>query len=152
MHMKKCSSCSKEITGKVYPNGYCQACYRYFSTNTIHPIPEPGTIGKDENGLLICHICGRSYRRLGSHVKESHQLTIAAYKELFGLCKSAKTTEDSYSKTMSNYAYKYNMPDQLMTTGKDTRFQKGDKIRKGVPVRLQERISLTERTHKHTAE
>lgn len=39
---------------------------------------------------LVCHICGRSYRSLGSHVARKHGLLADEYRTLFGL--RAKTT------------------------------------------------------------
>ena len=74
-----CNAC-----GKYSPRSYCemcQGCYNYFRHGgKIYPLPERGTIARDENGKVICHICGRSYARLGSHVRESHGMTIHSIK------------------------------------------------------------------------
>ena len=142
-----CKECGKIITGKVYPNGMCQGCYKYFQGGgTINPLPEHGRIAYDANGKVICHICGRSYTRLGSHIKESHEMTIDQYKEKFGLCRKSRTTENSYSENMSYLAYKYKMDERLVETGKNTRIKKGDcSMRKGKKVRLQEILDKKER-------
>ena len=143
-----CVKCHREIKGKPIL-GMCQGCYMYFRNGgRIHPLPPKGVIQKDENGYVICHICGRSYKRLGSHIKESHNMTIAEYKEQFGICTRTKTTEDSYSKTMKKHALDNDMDKQLLDKGKNTRIKKGDKsMRLGKEVRLQERIQKRTRNN-----
>lgn len=137
-----CLQCGKPISNKRY-GGLCQGCYNYFKGGgKIHDIPAAGTIVYDDQGKVICHICGKSFVRLGSHVKESHGLTIAEYKERFGLCHSARTTEKSYSDIMRRHAKENGMDQQLLESGKSTRIQKGDThLRKGKKVRLQEIIN-----------
>lgn len=104
---KMCSACSKLLCDKVYPSGLCQSCYSYFRLGgQVNPLPPNGQVVRDSDGKVICHICGRSYVRLGSHIRESHGMTIAAYKQQFGLCNNVKTTESAYSKYMSALAYK----------------------------------------------
>lgn len=148
--MYTCSSCGKEMSNTRYPGGMCQGCYNYFRRGGIvHQIPMPGEIRKDADGLVICHICGRSFKRLGSHVKESHGMTIDSYKERYELCRSARTTEDEYSHTMHNYSYQYNMPQRLMETGEATRIKPGETaMRKGKAVRLQEILDKRNRKNK----
>lgn len=140
-----CPKCGK-IADLKY-SGMCQGCYRYFRDGgEIHPLPEHGTVQHDENGKVICHICGRSYSRLGSHVKESHGMTIADYKEAFGLCSRTRTTEETYSQIMRENAYKNGMDKQLLETGKPTRIKKGETDkRKNKQVRLQEIIDKRNR-------
>ena len=137
--MKVCSLCGKSI-GRLYPGGTCQGCYNYFRQGgTVNPIPNRGEITLDERGFVICHICGRAYKRLGSHIKESHNLTIAEYKEVFGLCNNAKTTEHSYSMKMRENAYRNEMPKRLEQAGMNTRIKCGEKtLRLGKKSRLQE--------------
>ena len=87
----------------------------------------------------MCHICGKAYKRLGSHVKESHNMSIEEYKRKFELCNNAKTTEDCYSQHMHNLAYKHHMPERLKTLGKETRIKPGEKDKRlGKKSRLQE--------------
>ena len=134
-----CCECGKE-TNTRYPNNTCQSCYNYFRNGgTINEVPKPGEITHDARGFVICHICGKAYKRLGSHIKESHNLTIAEYKEMFGLCNNAKTTEYMYSQHMRELAYHYDMPQRLQETGYKTRIKKGDRtMRLGKKSRLQE--------------
>jgi NMD protein affecting ribosome stability and mRNA decay len=140
-----CSHCGKP-SPKSY-TGLCQGCYKYFRDGgKIHSLPEYGTIQRDETGKVICHICGKSYTRLGSHIRESHGMTIAEYKETFGLCSNSRTTEKSYSQTMRDKAYEHGMDKQLLEAGKPTRIKAGqtDK-RKNKPVRAQEIIEKRQR-------
>lgn len=143
--MSNCKECGKSID-KSY-SGMCQGCYNYFRKGgTVNPLPPKGRIQYDIQGKVICHICGRSYTRLGSHIKESHNMTISEYKAEFGLCSNARTTETEYSHRMSELAYHYNMPEQLIKTGVRTRIKKGDKtMRLGKPTRLQETLDKKDR-------
>lgn len=140
MHCKKCD---KPINGKIYPDNTCQSCYNYYHKGgTDNPIPAKGVIAHDYRGYVVCHICGRAYKRLGSHIKECHKMTIADYKAEFELCNNARTTEQNYSKHMSKLAYEYAMDQQLKIVGVATRIKKGQKdMRKGKKVRLQECIN-----------
>lgn len=150
--MSVCRLCGK-IIDRLYPGDICQGCYNYFRKGgTTNPIPNRGEIALDERGFVICHICGRAYKRLGSHIKESHSLTIAEYKETFGLCNNAKTTEHSYSMKMRENAYRYGMPQRLRESGVGTRVKKGEKnLRFGKKSRLQECIDRHNRYSKMSA-
>ena len=140
-----CSKCGKSITQSY--SGMCQGCYNYYRHGgTDNPLPELGKVEHDHRGYVICHICGRAYKRLGSHIKEWHNMSIAEYKAKFELCNNAKTTERNYSEHMHNLAYKYDMPHRLQITGYPTRIKKGQRdMRLGKKVRLQECINKSER-------
>lgn len=141
-----CKECGRLIDTSRY-NGMCQSCYVYFRNGgKVNPIPEPGRIEYDYRGYVVCHICGKAYKRLGSHVKEFHNISIEEYKKQFGLCARAKTTEKSYSDMMSLSAKKNNMDKQLIEAGKNTRIKKGDvSKRANKEVRLQERLDKRDR-------
>jgi len=143
-----CSFCGKKQEhGRKYPNGWCQGCYKYFhSGGKVNPLPERGVIAHDDLGNVVCHICGRAYKRLGSHIKESHEMTISEYKEKFGLCANSKTTEYNYSQVMHKHAIDNNMPQRLLIAGYNTRIQPGDThLRKDKKIRLQESIDKRNR-------
>lgn len=146
-----CSKCGKELTihDKRY-KGMCQGCFKYYRDGgTDNPLPKKGRIATDERGYVVCHICGRAYKRLGSHVKESHKMTMEQYKKKFGLCANARTTSQTYHKMMKDLAYKNGMDKQLVEAGKNTRIQKGDNtMRKGKEVRLQECLDRRDRYRK----
>lgn len=143
-----CKKCGKPIT-RSYA-GMCQGCYKYFlGGGKVYNLPEPGTVARDESGKVICHICGRSYTRLGSHIKESHGMTTAEYKEHYGLCNSTKTTEAAYSTHMQELAYIHGMDKRLLKAGMSTRIKKGETDkRKNKPVRLQEAKDRRDRMRK----
>lgn len=142
-----CTKCGKLIPTKIYPNQTCQACYNYYlKGGTDNVIPPKGKIVYDHRGYVVCHICGRAYKRLGSHIKESHNMSITEYKAEFELCNNAKTTEKNYSEHMHHLAYKYDMPNRLQETGKATRIKKGERDKRlGKKVRLQECLDRSER-------
>jgi hypothetical protein len=135
---------------RSYPNGLCQGCYKYFqSGGTVNPLPKTGEIAYDSRGFVVCHICGKAYKRLGSHIKESHGTTIAEYKERFGLCANSKTTEHTYSELMRQHALDNNMPMRLMIAGFNTRVKTGETfMRKGKKTRLQETLDKRRRKMK----
>lgn len=133
-----CEKCGK-LTKKSYA-GMCQGCYKYFkSGGIVHELPPAGVIAYDGEGSVICHICGRAYKKLGAHARESHAMTIAEYKMEFGLCNNAKTTEQSYSDKMRELALLNKMDKQLLIVGEQTRIKKGETDkRKNKKARLQE--------------
>lgn len=144
--MITCKFCGKESIRSY--SGYCQGCYKYFNNGgKIYDLPEPGRIEHTGDGKVICHICGKAFIRLGSHVKENHNMTIKDYKERFGLCRRAKTTEVNYSKKMSYSALKNNMDEQLRVCGAATRLKKGSNHfhTKENGIRLQEILEKRDR-------
>lgn len=146
--MSKSGNC--KLCGRYTPTLYgdkCQSCYRYFfEGGKVYPKPEPGRIVKDPDGRPICHICGKSFKKLGAHTVQNHGLTIDEYKQEFGLCANARTTEAEYSSRMRDSAYIHNMPNQLILNGKMTRIKPGENDkRKNKPVRLQEVLNKRDR-------
>lgn len=143
-----CIKCGRN-TDRSY-RGMCQSCHNYFKNGgTINPLPDAGKIEYDENGRVICHICGRAFNRLGSHVKGSHNMTIAEYKTEFRLCSRARTTEMNYSAMMSAYAYKNGADSRIAEAGKNTRVKPGETYRrKDKKARLQEVLNKRSRGKK----
>ena len=143
--MKLCKCCGDIIENRH--SDLCQSCYIYFKEGgVIHPLPKEGCVEKDERGFVICHICGKAYKKLGGHVINKHKMTTAIYKEKFGLCNRTKITETKYSQMMSALAYKNNMPEQLKVVGLNTRIKDGETDkRKGKKTRLQEQIYKKQR-------
>lgn len=127
----KCKSC-----GKVDKNyaGYCQKCYVYFIKNGFETFKDKVQYGimsyvDDEKSkqysMPICHICGRAYAKLQQHIYYTHHMLKNEYCDKFGLDHCVTLTSNDYHKKMSEYAYRYDMDEQLLKVGKDTRFKKG---------------------------
>lgn len=112
--------------------GYCQKCYTYFHTKGFKEFPSKyGKVCKVEDvnskqyGMIICHICGKAFTKLQSHIYYVHNLSKPEYCKQFGLDNKALLTESTYNKKMSDLAYKYNMDEQVKKVGEKTRFKKG---------------------------
>lgn len=107
-----------------------------------------GVIRYDKAGKPICEICGKSFSRLMSHVRQKHYMTARDYKEKFGLdvkkgiC-SEESSERTRVKTLENYdtVIKQN----LIQKGSESRFKDGSKGRTKDQVSEQTRIRLKER-------
>ena len=55
---------------------------------------------------LICLVCGQKHKMLKRHLRASHDLDPAAYREMFGLSSEYKLTAPNYSETRSGLATK----------------------------------------------
>lgn len=78
-------------------------CYRYCIRDggNIYPLPARGKIEYDESGKMICHICGRSFDKLSSHVKSCHGMTMKKYKSTFRLFAAVHKIQHSAIKHIS---------------------------------------------------
>lgn len=47
-----------------------------------------GILATDDDGLLICHECGHSWRHLATHARAAHGLLAADYRERHGLART----------------------------------------------------------------
>lgn len=87
-----------------------------------------GIIRKDINGLIICEICNKSYKKLISHVIQAHEISGDEYREQFGFCKStAFMCEDSkvLARKKQYPHYTRVVLTNLVEKGKKTRVLKG---------------------------
>lgn len=107
--------------------------------------PYYGTIAYDKNGLPICHICGKSYRKVLSHVVQKHGINAREYKIMFGLevrkgiiCEETK--EVLREKNKQNYDLV--VAKNLLKGGEKTRFKNGGKGRMKNMVSEQTRRKL----------
>ena len=126
-----CKSCGKEAPARY--DGLCQVCWKYFKCDGYieDDLPKFGKVCyvEDETdkqyGMVICHICGKAFTKLQQHIYFAHHIYKKDYCLQFGLDNKVRLTSEDYHIKMRDYAYQYNMPEQLIRTGKDTRFQKG---------------------------
>jgi len=104
-----------------------------------------GRIFYDFEGKPICHICGRAFHRLLSHVRQKHNLTAKEYKKKFGLnIGNGIISNISKSKSQIAVFNNYNkvVEKNLIKNGKKTRFKIGDKGRTVDKMSEQERLRL----------
>ncbi len=107
-----------------------------------------GVIEYDTQGKPKCKICGKSFHRVLSHVRQKHNMSERKYKIKFGLdlgkgiC-SKKSSEKTSIKTIMNY--KKCIIKNLILKGKDTRFEIGSEGRTKDKVQPQTKIRLINR-------
>lgn len=139
-----CKKCGNDSLGNW--GGVCQRCYRYFKDGgKEYPLPPVGEIRRGENGKVVCHICGRAFSKLGSHVNQVHDMTIREYKDKFSLCHRSKTTDRAYSEKMHKHNLENSMDKKILEYGMSTRIKKGDKLRKGKKGTIQESLMKSNR-------
>lgn len=90
--MKTCGNCGahkRVFNNKVYNIPLCEHCrqeiFLYGELLKVHDLPPKGEIHYDKNGKPICHICGKAYHKLMSHVVQKHGMTEREYKDEFSL-------------------------------------------------------------------
>ena len=87
--MYECIEC-KKITDKLKKK-LCIKCYgRQYREHKkrqekVYDIPPIGEINYSEEGKPICHICGKAYNKLLTHVYYAHKMGEKEYKKEFGL-------------------------------------------------------------------
>lgn len=96
--MKICEECGRQNERvrlkKKYDKVLCETCYKTFNNNPVKYIPPAGEVHKDVEGKIICHICGRSYNKLGAHIIQKHKITADKYREMFELNRNQSLTSE----------------------------------------------------------
>lgn len=107
-----------------------------------------GIIEFDDMGNPVCEICGKSFKRVLTHVRQKHDMTERDYKIKFGF-DLKKGICSKFSSELSRIAVEDNydrvVVQNLNKKGKSTRFKKGDKGRTKDQVSEQTRIMLKKR-------
>lgn len=123
-----CSVCGKKLSNNRYGK-LCQSCYVYLkSGKEIHPLPPKGEIHIDGDGDLICHVCGKAYGKLGSHIALSHKITAQQYKKRFGIPSGFGLCRDELKDVLRDHVaenYEQCVTKNLVKHGENTRFKKG---------------------------
>ena len=150
--MYECIEC-KKITDKLKKK-LCIKCYgRQYREHKkrqekVYDIPPIGEINYSEEGKPICHICGKAYNKLLTHVYYTHKMREKEYKKEFGLnlhqgiasnktkVKLQKSVELNYEKVVA---------ENLICKGKETRFKKGSEGRTKEKLSIQEYKNLVKR-------
>lgn len=110
--------------------------------------PHYGEVVVDKDGKVVCHICGKSYNKLLSHVWQTHGLSKHEYKEMFGLDSSkgiiSESTKTKLQKAVEKH-YAVVVEKNLITNGSATRYEAGHPGRTRDKVSEQTRRALTTR-------
>ena len=123
--------------------GYCQPCYNYFVKNKgiQYPLPPKGQVVRTEEGLLICHICGKAVKSEKVHAYQFHGIESHDYCLMFGLNFRVNTTTEE-SRQFKSWQTKSNGTMKNLLLGEETRIKKGQKLREGHPNREQNLIRI----------
>ena len=147
--MKICTKCKGQANRLV--KGMCGKCYQReakFKDMKVYDLPPKGEIRYTNEGDVICHICGRAFARLLTHVRQYHEMSEKEYKREYGLIlykgiiseksrdKSRKAVELNYDKVVG---------DNLINKGKSTRFKLGDEGRTKNKISMQEMNRLKQK-------
>ena len=101
-------------------------------------LPKKGEI-LYQDGKPVCHICGKSFHRLMSHVRQKHGISALEYKKMFGLNIGKGIISEESAKKSRNAVHNHpEIIEHLTTNGVKTRFKKGSKGRTIDKVSLQE--------------
>ena len=95
--------------------------------------PNYGKVVKSADGRIICHICGKPFRKLGAHVVQKHGITSWVYKVMFGLDVIKGLVSDEHRQHLSDCAkrnYDVSIKKNLIEGGTATRFAKHSKEKK----------------------
>lgn len=126
-----CPHCNEEIERSYLKSRtICQACYLYINRGGVfHALPDAGTIVTDEEGNVICHLCGQAHNKLGSHIANKHRITTSEYKEMFDIPqRGVSLASHSHQEKMRAYNRQYReqvVHQNLLHGGSATRFQAG---------------------------
>jgi len=97
------------------------------------------------DGNPVCEICGKSFKRLMTHVRQKHNMSAIEYKKKFGLNTSKGIISD-VSRELSRKRVEENrhVLENIIEGGKKTRYSKGHEGRTKDKVSEQERLRLSE--------
>lgn len=134
--LESCKWCGKKIDRTLNKRlrCFCSAACR-MKVNQINAQPQRSKWQRERNDKRAstpspdkkkCGICNRWYKRVGFHVWIRHGVLARDYRREMGLPLSIGIMTDKDRAHMSKLAYQYDMPKQVIRTGKKTRYVKGD--------------------------
>lgn len=109
--------------------------------------PHYGELIYDARGLLVCHICGKSFKKLGAHIWGKHHILKRTYCEMYGLdVERGLCSEEHRELLRENVMKHYNesVVENLIQGGRKTRFEYGHTGRPKEKVSEQTRRRLAE--------
>jgi hypothetical protein len=80
----------------------------------------------------VCHICGKSFKKLLSHVWQKHELSAEEYKEMFGLEKRRGIMNEEAREVLRQRVkenYDLVVSQNLLKGGQQSRFRTGSRGR-----------------------
>lgn len=106
-----------------------------------------------QDGKPVCHICGKSFHRLMSHVRQKHDMSALEYKRTFDLNVSQGIISEVSAKKSREAVYAHpEIIEGLTANGVKSRFKKGSKGRTRDKLSLQELKRLKSSIRKQTPE
>ena len=137
-----CEKCGVKANRIV--RGMCSKCYqreKNIESLPTYQLPQKGEVVYTSEGKIVCHICGKAFTRLLTHVRQYHGISEKDYKKEYGLILykgiiSESSREKSRKAVFNNYDKV--VLDNLVKNGKNTRFKDGYKGRTKDKVSLQE--------------
>ena len=140
MFCQECGGIHKVRFVDEYKMYLCANCIKMYKEHPVNPFPAAGEIMFDEQSRPICHICGRAYNKLMSHVRLKHDLTAVEYKKLFGLNTTKGIVSPITADVLRHHVdkhYETVVQGNLIICGVETRFEKGSKGRTKEQLSLQ---------------
>lgn len=138
-----CNICNKDVN-KRFVKGMCITCYgrlKLDSKRPVYELPKKGEVEYSPDGLVICHICGRAYKKLMAHVWQVHGIYEKDYKKEFGLNISRGLICDETKEKLQNSVAKHYekvVEKNLIKGGEKSRFKFGGIGRTRDKLSLQE--------------
>lgn len=144
----ECNECGEIIKGRVL-RGMCETCYQRWNRDRktkTYDLPEIGEVKYSPDGLVICHVCGKAYKKLMNHARQIHGLTEKEYKMEFGLNANQGLICESTKRKLQHAVEKHYdtvVLKNLIKNGEKTRFYKGSQGRSRSKISVQELNRLT---------
>lgn len=104
-----------------------------------------GHIIHTPDGRLVCHICGKAFVKLGSHIVQKHGMTSRQYKEMYGLDVGKGLITQEHREHLRGCVmrnYDIVIAQNLIEQGQTTRFVVGGQGRTRDMVSEQTRLRL----------
>lgn len=147
---KVCIKCGEVILGRVI-TGMCSRCYQRNKTIEklpVYELPKKGEIKYTPDGKVVCHICGRGFKKPLNHAYLCHGVTAYDYKKEFGLdVGKGLLSSDVKEKLQESVKRNYDkvVLDNLIKKGEKSRFIKGSEGRPKEKISLQSYNELVKR-------
>ena len=130
--MDICDICGRSNSRTKYFGEYksilCDSCLCMVKKHPVIYIPPIGEIHYDTDGNILCHVCGRSFKKLTQHLKHKHRISTDEYREKFELNRTSKLTGINFIP---------NIVVDITTVNEGTKLKNNHKNTKGKRRRLQ---------------